>query len=556
MRIIRVEIQNYKAFREAEPFEIGGKNVLIYGNNGSGKTSFAHALQSLIQSSTKTPEQISQAFNPSNNGCIINLDSRADGVCYVRIFTDNNATYSYSLGGNTQADVILREANQVSDFMNYRLLSRFYNFRETQEADIFGVLRDEFFPFWTDPAKQITYSDWYAKLWDDFVIKGIVKTRRNSQPFRQYENQLNEFNDTLRRQLADIGAIATRKLSDTLLPGEEIEVDLDFQSGMRVSRDNPKRLQEPVIFLSLAVSDCPVSRPHSFLNEARLTALALAIRFAAFETRPQRVSDFKILVLDDLLISLDMSVRLRVIQELINSYGDYQKFILTHDIGFYRFLKQVFEIEGEHQVDWKCFEMYENIIEGKSRPYIKPADDLLVKAKKFLDNNEFDACAVFLRKKAEEMIRIYYDPTLELIAQNHIQENLAIALAQVSKELHNQRLTEFIKLLDTQAYTLDMVQRLISAPFESDDLPQAEIGQINSFRRNVLRFIKKYYEHREEYRNESDELAKLAKRVSQARSVVLNPGAHSNDVNIHIGELKQAYNDLLEFDKKVKNRRW
>lgn len=47
-------------------------------------------------------------------------------------------------------------------------------------------------------------------------------------------------------------------------------------------------------------------------------------------------SDLKLLVLDDLLVSLDMSNRMKVVEILLTdaALANYQKIILTHDLGF------------------------------------------------------------------------------------------------------------------------------------------------------------------------------------------------------------------------------
>ena len=54
MKITKIEIQNFKAFKEAQVFDIEGKNILVFGNNGSGKSSFYFALHAFVQSSIKT----------------------------------------------------------------------------------------------------------------------------------------------------------------------------------------------------------------------------------------------------------------------------------------------------------------------------------------------------------------------------------------------------------------------------------------------------------------------------------------------------------------------
>ncbi len=51
MRIQTIEITNYKAFLGTHKIEVGGKNVFIYGENGSGKSSLYYALKDFFQSS-------------------------------------------------------------------------------------------------------------------------------------------------------------------------------------------------------------------------------------------------------------------------------------------------------------------------------------------------------------------------------------------------------------------------------------------------------------------------------------------------------------------------
>ena len=49
MRIQAIEITNYKAFLGPHKFNVSGKNLFIYGENGSGKSSLYYALKDLKQ---------------------------------------------------------------------------------------------------------------------------------------------------------------------------------------------------------------------------------------------------------------------------------------------------------------------------------------------------------------------------------------------------------------------------------------------------------------------------------------------------------------------------
>ena len=51
MRIQTIEITNYKAFLGTYKIRVGGKNLFIYGENGSVKSSLYYALKDFFQSS-------------------------------------------------------------------------------------------------------------------------------------------------------------------------------------------------------------------------------------------------------------------------------------------------------------------------------------------------------------------------------------------------------------------------------------------------------------------------------------------------------------------------
>ena len=48
--ISKIEIEGFKAFPKYFPLDLGDKNLLMYGENGSGKSSIYYALHALLQS--------------------------------------------------------------------------------------------------------------------------------------------------------------------------------------------------------------------------------------------------------------------------------------------------------------------------------------------------------------------------------------------------------------------------------------------------------------------------------------------------------------------------
>ncbi|MBW2093366.1 MAG: AAA family ATPase [Deltaproteobacteria bacterium] len=51
MKIKTIKLTNYKAFYGTYEIPVGGKNLFIYGENGSGKSSLYYALKDFFQSS-------------------------------------------------------------------------------------------------------------------------------------------------------------------------------------------------------------------------------------------------------------------------------------------------------------------------------------------------------------------------------------------------------------------------------------------------------------------------------------------------------------------------
>lgn len=56
-RLDTISITNFKAFKNEQTIELNGKNYLLYGDNGSGKSSIFWSLYTLYQSCYKKKRQ-------------------------------------------------------------------------------------------------------------------------------------------------------------------------------------------------------------------------------------------------------------------------------------------------------------------------------------------------------------------------------------------------------------------------------------------------------------------------------------------------------------------
>ena len=172
-------------------------------------------------------------------------------------------------------------------------------------------------------------------------------------------------------------------------------------------------LYPPKIIISLTEyqgeKNPKIKRLHTFLNEAKWSAIGLAIRFAVLDFKLYS-ADLKVLVIDDMLISLDMSNRDIVSKLLLNKYSnDYQLIIMTHDRSYFNWLN--FELDNRELIDekWKVLEMYADEVKtNKSKVFEKPlilaSKSELAIAKNHFSNHDYASAANYLRKHSENIL--------------------------------------------------------------------------------------------------------------------------------------------------------
>jgi len=88
--IQKITIQNFKAFRDAKSFNLKGKHLLIYGSNGSGKSSLYFALYTILQCDTKPISAINKYFDQQSDENLLNIFEPKIKSSYIKlILTDN-----------------------------------------------------------------------------------------------------------------------------------------------------------------------------------------------------------------------------------------------------------------------------------------------------------------------------------------------------------------------------------------------------------------------------------------------------------------------------------
>jgi hypothetical protein len=165
-----------------------------------------------------------------------------------------------------------------------------------------------------------------------------------------------------------------------------------------------RQLEGSNISLKLTFHDHPqpLDRPQLFLNEARLSAIGLALYLAARKVMisQSNLNGPKVLILDDVLIGLDQANRIPVLDVLQQHFGDWQVVLLTHDRAFYEIGKQRLDSDK-----WVRQEIYSGRVGNFEKPLLMNDELDLYRALAFLDKGEIKAAAVHVRSAFELVLK-------------------------------------------------------------------------------------------------------------------------------------------------------
>ena len=405
-KIQSIHINNFKFFGESDPIVLDGKNLLLYGENGSGKSSFYNALYTLLEAASKEPTGVQKYFSPfsaTNSESLVNIHAPevGDGQfdSYIEVVDDKGKSYRLSYNDTALCgDDAFRESQRACGFINYQSLFHFQMFRNSEESNLHEVFKHTIIPYL--PCSKFEYQGKeISTVYDLFKAylnyenikmpnhKGKMVIYLKSELYQNYIELEKKINKELNGVVDYVNA---------QLPGYLKQLGYFFNANLRYTNQSHKKYDRWLKFQPFGVyleidnydgkqfdEDAPIKHPNVFLNEAKMSALAFAIRWAIL-TKPAgeevATDRLRVIVLDDLMISLDMSNREKMIRFLLNDAHakKCQLLFMTHERllfdAMFRELGLRYSSEETKKLEdgWTIMEMYDHEVDGRHFPILQP----------------------------------------------------------------------------------------------------------------------------------------------------------------------------------------
>lgn len=436
MKLHELHINNFKFFSEIKPdsplLKIDGKHLLIYGENGSGKSTIYWALYTLLESSLKKKDDdIRKYFKKIGKDSLVNIFATGTNNTEIKaVLKDNGNSKTFRVSRKSR-DMSIRgnrdvqESNMASDFINYRVLFQLHNLKHSKENDLWLWFYEEVLPYVKIGITPCLETFEKLKKGPDKIrnLQGEevypTATLRTAptdeekgyyQFYRDYKQEVKAWQDWFKDFLSDITQKANDLLQNEFDFNFKIRLEL-YQKAFEISENNIK-FPSPQILISIpeyhGIANPNIKKPHTFLNEAKWSAIGLSIRFAILDIKLY-TADLKALVIDDMLLSLDMANRDVVLDLILDKYSnDFQLILMTHDRFLYELIQ--YKISKLGQTNWKQLEMFEDENSGKPKPLIIERTNQINKAWALFYAKEFDLAANTLRKAAEKLCKKYLAP--------------------------------------------------------------------------------------------------------------------------------------------------
>lgn len=293
-KLHQISIKNFKAFREFD-FDLEGKHLLLYGPNGSGKSSLYWSLYTFLQSASKPHEGklgISKYFSPDEHENLLNHHEQESpdtkpGSISLSFHDADNQIEQLEINENhhgTHNKPLILKGDLASDFVTYRFFFGFSHYRNSQNFDMWPLFEREILPFCVSTSGASPLACWKRielGTPNPHRLKGVG----GSNAYDRFAQATYVFAGILPEIVDTISAKAQEFYKEHFSSDDSAKVTLKLKVTQNAYCEGTSkstfRFKKPVISFGVQVNGKNILRPQSFFNEAKMTQLALSIRFAA-----------------------------------------------------------------------------------------------------------------------------------------------------------------------------------------------------------------------------------------------------------------------------------
>jgi ABC-type dipeptide/oligopeptide/nickel transport system ATPase subunit len=482
-RITQIDLQNFRAFRHNHSISLDatGKNLILYGENGSGKSSLFTALKQFLLSSLS-----GESIQPHRN--LFTPQEETTLRFHIKNVEDSDTSatpYEWSTifpVAHPHNQPLIQESAKSSGFLDYKdLLETHFLSSINGQVNIFPILVNTLLADIRNESTGKTFLEDWKEIEDNFSRK------KTQAQVARLTKLVDNFNTGIENKLKELSA----KIIDIFGCFGYYDVTLSFDFRGVVYNAFSRTLERQEVLLKVKFYNQDISAHYQFLNEAKLSAIGLSIYLSALLLNPAKRGDrFRILVLDDVLIGLDMSNRLPVIKIIETYFRDYQIFLLTHDLEWFAILSQRFDCPSNPaSSNWKLMELFctkphhRNDSVEYEMPILAEKKDYLSKAQEYLALNDYKAAAIYLRTAFERILKTHCD-----------KKGIAVTYREKAQRLTSEDFWKVVK---------------VSLQPE------------------------------------------LVKKVEEARSLIMNPLSHARIVSIYHGEVKEAIEVISDLQQAL-----
>lgn len=428
--ITEIEICHFKAFKETEKITIPyGKHLLIFGENGSGKTSVYNALLAILRSTEDRKTYYFEKHNWSTEHEYGRIrmrvrSSEPDPNPEEFVFHEQPSL-------STNRVTSLRLANRVKGFLDYRRILRMYSLqaKRGEKENFYRPLLSSMLRYHHVASAQKGIST--VSLWSEIIrIENILNnTSPTSWRHKNALEELKAFSGTIHDLLRRVVTIANEYLEKYF--NKKLKIGFSVSDLKYPKYSTKRKLKIDAVFnLEVYLAGKLQEDYHFILNEARLSALSVCLYLASLKTSPVKASELRVLFLDDVFIGMDAENRMPVLEILKNEFlgfrsdQKFQLFLSTYDRPWFELVRHWFSTE---KVPIEAIEMYVNDdgnLLTPDYPEIRPNVDNLKKADSLMLTRDYSTAGYLLRKECERKLKEYLPPNYMINVKGEALEEL------------------------------------------------------------------------------------------------------------------------------------